>query len=55
MDQHGAARFLECNPLPGLNPESSDLAILSRDIVPYEKLVQGILRDAARRYGVPIP
>jgi D-alanine-D-alanine ligase len=55
MDDRGEACFLECNPLPGLNPESGDLAILSRDILPYEKLVQGILRDAALRYGVPIP
>lgn len=57
MDAAGRPRFLECNPLPGLHPESSDLVILSRKAAPepelaYEGLVQGILRDAAQRYGV---
>jgi D-alanine-D-alanine ligase len=55
MDETGEPRFLECNPLPGLNPESSDIVILSRHLLPYEKVVQGILLDAALRYGVPIP
>ena len=55
MDEDGEPVFLECNPLPGLAPESGDLPILSRGILPYEKLVQGILLDAARRYGASIP
>jgi D-alanine-D-alanine ligase len=55
MDEAGEPRFLECNPLPGLNPESSDIVILSRHLLPYEKVVQGILLDAACRYGVRIP
>ena len=50
LDAAGQPRFLECNPLPGLNPESSDLVILCRDTLPYDELVQGILRDAARRW-----
>ena len=59
MDAAGRPRFLECNPLPGLNPESSDIVILSRKVLPtdelaYYGLVQGILRDAARRYGVSV-
>lgn len=58
LDGTGQPRFLECNPLPGLNPESSDLVILSRmvrgDEVAYYGLVQGILRDAAQRYGVNV-
>ena len=53
MDAAGRPRFLECNPLPGLHPESSDIVILSRKLWPehelaYDGLVQGILRDAAR-------
>jgi D-alanine-D-alanine ligase len=56
MDGAGQPRFLECNPLPGLNPETSDIVILSRMLScserHYEALVQGILRDAAHRYGV---
>jgi D-alanine-D-alanine ligase len=56
LDAAGQPRFLECNPLPGLNPDSSDIVILSRECLPdadlaYDALVQGILRDALRRNG----
>jgi D-alanine-D-alanine ligase len=59
MDAAGRPRFLECNPLPGLHPESSDIVILSRNAWPeharaYECLVQGILRDAAQRHGISV-
>jgi D-alanine-D-alanine ligase len=47
--------FVECNPLPGLNPTHSDLVILSREVLAYEKLVQGILLDATRRVGRRLP
>lgn len=55
----GRPRFLEYNPLPGFNSESSDIVILSRKLYPqharpYECLVQGILRDSARRYGISV-
>ena len=58
-DAAGQPRFLECNPLPGLHPESSDIVILSRKVWPedelaYDGLVQGILRDAAERYGISV-
>jgi D-alanine-D-alanine ligase len=55
LDAAGEPRFLECNPLPGLNPESSDLVILSRAVLPYDDLVCGILIDAAERFSVPLP
>lgn len=55
LDAEGAPRFLECNPLPGLHPESGDIVILSRDRLSYDELVQGILRDAARRHGIVLP
>lgn len=55
LDAVGAPHFLECNPVPGLHPESSDIAILSRESVPYESLVQGVLLDAARRWNVSLP
>lgn len=55
LDAKGQTRFLECNPLPGLNPLSGDIVILSRSQLPYEKLVQGILLDAAQRVGVRLP
>ncbi len=54
LDAQGRPMFLECNPLPGLNPSSSDLVILSSHILPYEKLVQGILLDAGKRLGMSI-
>jgi len=52
FDAEGQPRFLECNPLPGLNPESGDIVILSRPSLSYENLVQGILLDAMSRLGV---
>jgi D-alanine-D-alanine ligase len=55
LDSGKTPCFLECNPLPGLNPESGDIVILSRSRLSYEKLVQGILLDAAGRVGIRIP
>jgi D-alanine-D-alanine ligase len=49
LDGQGVPHFIECNPLPGLNPETGDIVILSRGILPYEKLVQGVLLDAIAR------
>jgi D-alanine-D-alanine ligase len=55
LDSKGVPHFIECNPLPGLDPGNSDVVIPARDAVPepvpYEKLVQGILLDAMRRVG----
>jgi D-alanine-D-alanine ligase len=46
----GVPYFLEVNPLPGLNPESSDLVILSRLAGwSYEQLIESILRAAVER------
>jgi D-alanine-D-alanine ligase len=49
----GYPYFLEANPLPGLNPESSDLVILANLVgVSHEQLI-GMILDAAReRLGV---
>ena len=55
IDAAGVPHFLECNPLPGLHPESSDIAILSQRTLSYENLVQGVLLDAARRWNVSLP
>jgi len=51
LNSSGMPCFLECNPLPGLNPESSDLVIATSGTLSYTQLVSGILRDAAGRYG----
>jgi D-alanine-D-alanine ligase len=46
----GIPYFLEVNPLPGLNPESSDLVILSRLAGwSYEQLIESILQAGVRR------
>lgn len=46
----GAPRFIEVNPLPGLNPESSDLPILWRlGGKSYDALIKEIFHSAARR------
>jgi D-alanine-D-alanine ligase len=52
IDRDGRPAFLECNALPGLNPENSDLVIMLRQSLSYDQLVQGILLDAARRHGM---
>lgn len=49
----GVPYFLEANPLPGLNPEDSDLAIMSRGVgLSHEVLVQRILETALKRCGL---
>jgi D-alanine-D-alanine ligase len=49
----GVPYFIEANPLPGLNPESSDLVILGDLVgIGHEQLI-GLIVDAARdRLGV---
>jgi D-alanine-D-alanine ligase len=49
----GVPYFLEVNPLPGLNPDSSDLVILARMAGwTYEQLITAILEAAMRRQGL---
>lgn len=51
----GVPYFLEVNPLPGLNPESSDLVILAGKAgMSYERLITEILHAAFRRHGIPV-
>jgi D-alanine-D-alanine ligase len=46
----GEPRFLEVNPLPGLNPRTGDLPILARMAgMPYERLIGAILDSASER------
>jgi D-alanine-D-alanine ligase len=48
--RHGIPYFLEANPLPGLNPESSDLVIMARLCGwSYQKLIETILQAAMTR------
>jgi D-alanine-D-alanine ligase len=49
----GVPYFLEVNPLPGLNPESSDLVILARMCgMSHEQLITAVLHAAMRRQGL---
>jgi D-alanine-D-alanine ligase len=50
LDARGRPHFLECNPLPGLNPDSSDLVILARATFSHAALVQAIFHHALRRH-----
>jgi D-alanine-D-alanine ligase len=50
----GVPYFLEVNPLPGINPESSDLVILARLVGwSYAQLIEAILQAALDRQAAP--
>jgi D-alanine-D-alanine ligase len=52
-DRSGEPNFLEVNPLPGLNPVTSDLPILARLAgLSYAELLGGIVEAAGRRWGL---
>jgi D-alanine-D-alanine ligase len=49
----GRPFFLEINPLPGLNPQSSDLCIMAGTMgVGYQDLIRRIVSGATSRYGI---
>jgi D-alanine-D-alanine ligase len=49
----GVPYFLEVNPLPGLNPDDSDLVILAKGMGwSYERLIRTIVEAALRRHGM---
>ncbi len=53
VGRDGEPKFLEVNPLPGLKPGWSDLAILSvKAGMPYEKLILSIVAGAVERLGL---
>jgi D-alanine-D-alanine ligase len=50
LDDQGSPCFIEANPLAGLNPTISDLAILVRQSgFGYQALIEGIVNEAAAR------
>lgn len=50
MDAQGRPYFLECNPLPGLTPDWSDLVLISKAAgMDYHGLIGEILAPAIRR------
>jgi D-alanine-D-alanine ligase len=49
----GTPYFLEINPLPGLNPKSGDIVIMSKKMGwTYSGLISAIVDAAAKRYGL---
>ncbi len=51
LDQKGTPYFLEINPLPGLNPKSSDLPIMAYKMGwNYQRLISSVLNAALERY-----
>lgn len=54
VGRDGEPKFLEINPLPGLKPGWSDLAVLAnRSGMSYERLILSIAEGAAARRGLP--
>jgi D-alanine-D-alanine ligase len=50
-DREGVANFVEVNPLPGMNPVTSDLVILSEKAGwTYNEVIGGIMRSAEERW-----
>lgn len=51
----GVPYFLECNPLPGLNPQSGDMCILARGMgIDHADLIGRILDAANRRLNLDV-
>ncbi|MFL5322561.1 MAG: D-alanine--D-alanine ligase, partial [Myxococcaceae bacterium] len=51
MDEKGRVYFLECNPLPGLTPDWSDLVLIAKgEGMDYRALIGEIMDPAIRRY-----
>jgi len=55
LDCSGRVFFLECNALPGLNSENSDMVLLSRGKLTHRQLVQEIFLEAVKRCAVAKP
>jgi D-alanine-D-alanine ligase len=51
LDSYGRVNFIECNPLPGLTPEWSDLCIIAGGAnMDYQQLIGRILAPAIKRF-----
>jgi D-alanine-D-alanine ligase len=51
MDDKGRVYFIECNPLPGLTPDWSDLVLIAKGAgMDYRTLMGEIMAGAIRRY-----
>lgn len=53
LDSQGVVHFIECNPLPGLTPNFSDLCVIASAAgLDYNRLVGEILAPAVKRWKV---
>jgi D-alanine-D-alanine ligase len=51
LDSEGRVHFIECNPLPGMAPNFSDLCVMAKaEGTTYEALVAEIMAPAVRRF-----
>jgi D-alanine-D-alanine ligase len=51
-DRNGVPNFVEVNPLPGMNPVTSDLIILATGLGwKYDDLIGGVVASAIRRWS----
>ncbi len=51
-DRNGVANFVEVNPLPGMNPVTSDLVIIGRLFgIEYNDLIGRVISSATRRWS----
>ena len=51
LDASGNVHFIECNPLPGMAPNFSDLCVMAKvEDLSYNALVAEIMAPAVRRY-----
>jgi len=51
LDAQGRACFIECNPLPGLTPDWSDLCMIAKAAdMTYDGLIAEIMAPALRRF-----
>ena len=52
LDRDGHVHFIECNPLPGIAPNFSDLCVMAKvEGVAYDALVAEIMAPAVRRFA----
>ncbi|HVZ31823.1 MAG TPA: hypothetical protein VG963_05325, partial [Polyangiaceae bacterium] len=51
LDARGQVHFIECNPLPGMTPDFSDLCVMAKaEGLSYDALVAEIMAPALRRH-----
>jgi D-alanine-D-alanine ligase len=51
-DRGGVPNFVEVNPLPGMNPTTSDLIIMARGLGwQYDDLIGRVVESAVRRWN----